>query len=132
MSFLLNCPNCGNRNVNEFRFGGEVTSRPAPDASQEQWASYSSGKTRLAEALEWLLTGSPSRRERRHSGNPRELEKCMSNQFCPGDVDTWVSTTFILKSQGDFEEIVLRRVLKKDYGVGYQRQLDTFGPEGSG
>ena len=40
MSFLLNCPNCGERNVGEFRFGGEVTSRPAPDASQEQWASY--------------------------------------------------------------------------------------------
>ena len=22
MSFLLNCPNCGDRNVNEFQYGG--------------------------------------------------------------------------------------------------------------
>jgi heterotetrameric sarcosine oxidase delta subunit len=40
MSFLLNCPNCGERSVQEFRFGGEVTNRPAPDASQDQWTSY--------------------------------------------------------------------------------------------
>ena len=40
MSFLLNCPNCGDRNVNEFHFGGEAASRPAPDAGREQWASY--------------------------------------------------------------------------------------------
>ena len=40
MAFLLTCPNCGERNVHEFRFGGEVTNRPAPDATQEQWSSY--------------------------------------------------------------------------------------------
>jgi heterotetrameric sarcosine oxidase delta subunit len=40
MSFLLKCPNCGDRNVNEFRFGGEVTSRPAPDAGADQWVGY--------------------------------------------------------------------------------------------
>ena len=28
MSFLLNCPNCGPRDVNEFACAGEVTSRP--------------------------------------------------------------------------------------------------------
>ena len=33
MSFLLNCPNCGPRDVNEFACAGEVTSRPkaSPD-----------------------------------------------------------------------------------------------------
>jgi len=33
MSFLLNCPNCGARDVNEFACAGEVTSRPkaSPD-----------------------------------------------------------------------------------------------------
>ena len=77
----------------------------------------SSGKTSLAEALEWLLTGSLSRRERRDSGNARELEQCIRNQFRPDDVDTWVSAKFILESQDDFEEIVLRRVLKEDYGT---------------
>ena len=40
MSFLLNCPNCGERSVNEFRFGGEVVSRPSPDAASEEWSSY--------------------------------------------------------------------------------------------
>ena len=40
MSFLLNCPNCGDRNVNEFHFGGEVTSRPAPDDSPDVWSGY--------------------------------------------------------------------------------------------
>jgi heterotetrameric sarcosine oxidase delta subunit len=40
MSFLLICPNCGERSVQEFRFGGEATSRPSPDASADRWASY--------------------------------------------------------------------------------------------
>ena len=29
MSFLLSCPNCGPRDVNEFAYSGEVTTRPA-------------------------------------------------------------------------------------------------------
>ena len=40
MSFLLNCPNCGERSVNEFRFGGEIVSRPSPDAGADEWSSY--------------------------------------------------------------------------------------------
>ena len=40
MAFLLNCPNCGQRNVYEFRFGGEVTTRPTPDASQDVWSAF--------------------------------------------------------------------------------------------
>src|SRR5436309_13627207 len=28
MSFLLECPSCGSRDVNEFRFQGEITRRP--------------------------------------------------------------------------------------------------------
>ena len=28
MSFLLECPNCGRRPVDEFAYGGEVTVRP--------------------------------------------------------------------------------------------------------
>ena len=40
MSFLLNCPNCGKRGVSEFRFGGEVVSRPAPGAAEGEWTSY--------------------------------------------------------------------------------------------
>ncbi len=41
MSFLIPCPNCGKRSVYEFRFGGEVKSRPAPGSTAEAWLSYS-------------------------------------------------------------------------------------------
>jgi heterotetrameric sarcosine oxidase delta subunit len=39
---LLTCPNCGPRNVAEFRFGGEVNPRP-PDpsaVSDAEWSEY--------------------------------------------------------------------------------------------
>lgn len=40
MSFLLACPCCGERSVYEFRFGGEVKKRPAPEAGGEEWYRY--------------------------------------------------------------------------------------------
>ena len=40
MSFLLPCPNCGPRDVNEFRYQGEVTHRPPPDAGLRELAEY--------------------------------------------------------------------------------------------
>ncbi len=40
MAFLLNCPNCGQRNVYDFRFGGEVLTRPQPDAPQKELTEY--------------------------------------------------------------------------------------------
>jgi sarcosine oxidase subunit delta len=40
MSFLLRCPNCGERSVYEFRFGGEITQRPALDAPAADWVAY--------------------------------------------------------------------------------------------
>jgi sarcosine oxidase delta subunit len=33
MSFLLTCPNCGPRDVSEFRYGGEVVSPETPLAN---------------------------------------------------------------------------------------------------
>ncbi len=48
MAFLLNCPNCGQRNVYEFRFGGEVTARPMPDAPQEDWSRYFYDRSNVA------------------------------------------------------------------------------------
>ena len=54
MSFLLSCPNCGERGVDEFRFGGEVTPRPAPDAPQADWTAYSYLRRNVAgEQREW-------------------------------------------------------------------------------
>lgn len=40
MGFLLDCPNCGERDVYEYRFGGEEMVRPNPDASQHEWTRY--------------------------------------------------------------------------------------------
>ena len=77
----------------------------------------SSGKTSLAEALEWLFSGSLSRRESSDAGNARELEDCVANQFRPADVDTWVSASFALTTEGEnVQEFVLRRLLTEDYG----------------
>ena len=39
---LLTCPNCGDRNVSEFRFNGEYHPRPADPAacSDAEWTDY--------------------------------------------------------------------------------------------
>jgi methylglutamate dehydrogenase subunit B len=40
MSFLLPCPNCGPRDVNEFTCAGEVTERPTGPPSLRELTSY--------------------------------------------------------------------------------------------
>jgi sarcosine oxidase subunit delta len=40
MSFLLECPNCGPRDVVEFRFQGEVTVRPKGRPSLRELTDY--------------------------------------------------------------------------------------------
>ena len=40
MSFLLECPNCGPRDVNEFKFQGEVTSRPKERPTLRELTDY--------------------------------------------------------------------------------------------
>ncbi|MFQ5408381.1 MAG: sarcosine oxidase subunit delta [Anaerolineales bacterium] len=39
---LLNCPNCGMRSVQEFRYGGEYNPRPsnAMETTDAEWADY--------------------------------------------------------------------------------------------
>ena len=38
---LITCPNCGARNVSEFRYVGESISRPEPNtATPQQWRAY--------------------------------------------------------------------------------------------
>ena len=41
MSFLIPCPNCGERSVYEFRFGSEWKTRPETNASNTEWFEYS-------------------------------------------------------------------------------------------
>jgi heterotetrameric sarcosine oxidase delta subunit len=40
MSFLLPCPNCGPRDVNEFAYAGEVTVRPKSAPTLRELTSY--------------------------------------------------------------------------------------------
>ena len=40
MSFLLPCPNCGPRDVNEFVYAGEVSVRPKKPPSVAQLSAY--------------------------------------------------------------------------------------------
>ncbi|HZO97653.1 MAG TPA: sarcosine oxidase subunit delta [Gaiellaceae bacterium] len=40
MTFLLPCPHCGPRDVYEFRYQGEVTRRPGPDATRRELSDY--------------------------------------------------------------------------------------------
>ena len=40
MSFLLSCPNCGPRDVNEFAYQGEVTVRPKESPTQRDLTFY--------------------------------------------------------------------------------------------
>jgi heterotetrameric sarcosine oxidase delta subunit len=37
--FQINCPNCGPRTVTEFRYGGELATRPV-DGAEREWAGY--------------------------------------------------------------------------------------------
>lgn len=40
MSFLVRCPQCGDRSVYEFRFGGEIRPRPSLDAAESEWLTF--------------------------------------------------------------------------------------------
>jgi heterotetrameric sarcosine oxidase delta subunit len=40
MSFLLTCPHCGPRAVDEFAYAGEVTSRPKSDPTLRELTDY--------------------------------------------------------------------------------------------
>lgn len=73
----------------------------------------SSGKTSLAEALEWLFTGGLVRRSMKDLGNARELANCVGNQFRPAGEETWVEVVFDTADG----PLALRRLLVEDYGV---------------
>ena len=47
MSFLLPCPNCGTRPVDEFGYGGELQQRPAA-ANAAAWGQYLYGRKNVA------------------------------------------------------------------------------------
>ena len=40
MSFVLSCPNCGDREVTDFQYGGEVVPRPSERPKRRELAVY--------------------------------------------------------------------------------------------
>jgi sarcosine oxidase subunit delta len=40
VTFLLECPNCGPRDVYEFKYQGEVTKRPVEKPTQRELSAY--------------------------------------------------------------------------------------------
>ena len=40
MSFLLTCPNCGPREVTDFRYGGELVARPTAAPGRRELSEY--------------------------------------------------------------------------------------------
>ncbi len=68
----------------------------------------SSGKTSVAEAIEWVLTGHLVRRE---LGDPKELAECIANRFKRDTEHTWVEC--VLDSND--ERVLIKRLLVNDY-----------------
>jgi heterotetrameric sarcosine oxidase delta subunit len=48
MTFLLECPNCGLRDVYEFHYQGEVTRRPSARPTQRELSDYVYFRTNVA------------------------------------------------------------------------------------
>lgn len=71
--FQIDCPNCGTRNVSEFRFGGEVRNQPENTDDTQAWADYLYTRTNtLGEQTEWWYHRMGCRRwflARRHTMN---------------------------------------------------------------
>lgn len=66
MGFLIPCPNCGQRDVYEFKYGGEDKKTPAAGADLREWRHYIHFSANVAGVQkewwfhfgceEWLLT----------------------------------------------------------------------------
>ncbi len=56
MSFLLRCPNCGVRELTDFGFGGETSSRPSARPQSRELASYNYFRRNVAgRQREWWV-----------------------------------------------------------------------------
>ncbi|MDE0837654.1 MAG: sarcosine oxidase subunit delta [Kiritimatiellae bacterium] len=63
MSFMLRCPNCGDRHVAEFSFRGEYLQRPQQEDEFASWADYVYMKENVqGKHFEWWYHGSGCQR----------------------------------------------------------------------
>jgi heterotetrameric sarcosine oxidase delta subunit len=54
MSFVLRCPNCGEREVTDFAFGGEASTRPTAQPSARELNAYNYFRRNVAGVqVEW-------------------------------------------------------------------------------
>jgi sarcosine oxidase subunit delta len=86
--FLIKCPNCGARNVAEFRYGGEYNPRPR-GASARDWAEYVYVRdNRLGEQVEWWYHRAGCQRwflARRDTGTNEVVETWWANEASAED-----------------------------------------------
>ncbi|HSY66245.1 MAG TPA: sarcosine oxidase subunit delta [Terriglobales bacterium] len=84
MSFLIPCPNCGNRSVYEFRFGGEVQAPPTSAAPPGDWQKHRFNRVNAAGVqAEWWFHRSGCRQWMQAVRNTVSNEVLES--FLPGD-----------------------------------------------
>jgi hypothetical protein len=99
--------------IQGFRaFGRNPQTLEFPSLLAAIWGPNSQGKTSLAEAVEFLLTGEIVRRALMASGQD-EFADSLRNAHLPGGAEVFVQAT-ILGIDG--EEYVVRRTLTTDYG----------------
>lgn len=99
--------------IQGFRsFGAEPVDFDLDNAITLLEGENSHGKTSIAEALEYVLTGDITRRGMAGSA-AAEFEGCLRNAHIPGSVETYVEADFC---EGDSESIRVRRTLVNDTG----------------
>jgi hypothetical protein len=92
-------------------FGRNAQTLEFPSLLAAVWGPNSQGKTSLAEAVEFLLTGEIVRRALMSSGQD-EFADSLRNAHLPAGMDVFVQATIL---GGDRKEYVVRRTLKSDY-----------------
>ena len=99
--------------VQGFRsFGRDVQTLEFPSPLAVVWGPNSQGKTSLAEAVEFLLTGEIVRRALMASGQD-EFADALRNAHLPAGTPCFVQATMI---DGGGVSYTIRRTLKTDYG----------------
>ncbi|MGN6285525.1 MAG: AAA family ATPase [Afipia sp.] len=99
--------------IQGFRaFGKNAQTLEFPSLLASVWGPNSQGKTSLAEAVEFLLTGEIVRRALMASGQD-EFADSLRNAHLPAGMDVFVQAT-VLGIDG--KEYVVRRTLTTDYG----------------
>jgi len=99
--------------IQGFRsFGRDAQTLEFPSPLAVVWGPNSQGKTSLAEAVEFLLTGEIVRRALMASGQD-EFADALRNAHLPAGTPCWVQATI---TGGDGTSHTIRRTLKTDYG----------------